>query len=74
LNVVLVRFADPTKEVNRVWVVHAPLERLEDVFLCLKDLGFCVRGVGAVKEVDRQGRHDLFHLGSKKHARYSDQL
>ena len=39
----LVRFANLTKEVNRVWVVHVPLERLEDVFLCLNDLAFCVR-------------------------------
>ena len=44
LNIVLVCFADPTS--------HVPLERLEDVFLCLKDLGFCVRRVGAVKEID----------------------
>jgi len=41
LNVVI-RFADPAKKVNWVCVVHDPLEHLEDVFLCLKDLGFFV--------------------------------
>jgi hypothetical protein len=33
LNVVLVHLADLKKEVNRIRVVHVPVERLEDVFL-----------------------------------------
>ena len=52
LNIVLVHFADLTKKVNWVWVAHVPLERLDDVLLCLKDLAFCVRRVSAVKNVD----------------------
>ena len=74
LNTVLIRFADPTKKVNLVWVVHVPLEHLKDVFICLKDRSLCVRRVGAVKEVDCRQRHYSLHLGSEKHARNADQL
>ena len=41
LNVVLVHFANSTKNMNWVWVAHVPLKHLEDVFLFFKDLAFC---------------------------------
>ena len=71
---VLIRFADLMTKVNWVWVAHVPLKRLGDVFLCLKNLAFCVGRVSTVKEVDRRRRHNFLHLSSEKHAYDTDQL
>ncbi len=74
MDIVLVRLAYPSKEVDRVRIAHVPVERLEDVAFSLEDLDLRVRRVGTVEEVRGAGGNDLFDLGSDEHAGDPDEL
>ena len=57
LDIVLISLANPPEEVDWVGIAEVPVERLQNVSLGLKDLGFGVRGIGMVEEVG--GRRDM---------------
>lgn len=74
LNVVVVRLGATAQEVERVGVVQAEFENLEDVAFRLENLLVGVSSVSHVDEVLNRRCHDFFVLGRDEHRGESDKL
>ena len=74
MDIVVIRLTDTSQEVDRVRVAHVPVQRLEDVTLCLENLYFSVRRVSAVEEVCGTWSNDFLNLRGDEHACNADEL
>lgn len=74
LNVVPIRFADSSEEVQWVGVGHVKADSVEHVSLRLDDLLDAVTAVGHVQEVGDRGADDLFVLCRDEQCRQANKL
>lgn len=74
VDIVIIRFADATQEVNGVGEVHVLVQGLQDIPLCLKDLTLRVRHIHTVEEIGRSWHNNLFYFRRDEHAGDANEL